>query len=328
MDTTHDFGRGPHNPRFRLVPIFVELPAEELRLVNRFLKHLEAEKHYSGYTLRNYRQALEGLLDYLCQGRGSGSFERLTAVTIRSYVIDSQRSGVSKRTLHLRLSAFRSFFRYLRRHGVLDHNPVAGVSVPTFRKPLPKFLTEREMDRFLSAQALLLAKGESTPFTAARDALLFELFYGAGLRISELVQSNWGHYDKGTRCLKVLGKGKKERLCPVGELVARLLESFRTEQAVVKGPEDPIVHGLDGCRLTPFWIQKRMKVYLKLTDLPEDLTPHKIRHSFATHLLNAGADMRVVQELLGHASLSTTQIYTHVGLKRLKEAHSRAHPRA
>ena len=308
----------------------MELPVEERGWIDRFLKFLEAEKRYSAYTIRNYRQALEGLLLYVSEGQSGvdNLFELLGPTSIRSYVIDQQRGGLSKRTLHLRISAFRSFFRWLRKNGYIEHNPVAGVTVPKFRKPLPKFFTEREMARFLDGPAALLETGKSDPFTAARDGLLFELFYGAGLRISEVVQANWGDYEARQKCLKVVGKGQKERVCPVGEHAARLLEAFRREQAVVKGRTDPLLHTLDGKRLTPFWIQKRMKVYLRIADLPEDLTPHKIRHSFATHLLNAGADMRIVQELLVHSSLSTTQIYTHVGLKRLKEAHSHAHPRA
>jgi len=307
-----------------------DIPAAERAQIDRFLKFLESERQYSTYTVRNYRQALEGLLYYISEGRTgvSNLFEILGPLSIRSYIIDVQRNGVSKRTLHLRLSAFRSFFRYLRKHGLIDHNPVAGVSVPKYRKPLPKFLTEKEMERFLAGPGILLETERLDPFTASRDTLIFELFYGAGLRISEVVQANWGDYNSSSQCLKVLGKGKKERICPVGGQAARLLTAFRETHAVVKGRDDPILHTLDGRRLTPFWIQKRMKHYLQLADLPEDLTPHKIRHSFATHLLNAGADLRVVQELLGHSSLSTTQIYTHVGLKRLKEAHSQAHPRA
>jgi integrase/recombinase XerC len=299
-------------------------------LIDRFLRFLESERRYSPYTIRNYRQALEGLLHYICSSGKTTQdvFKLVGPLTLRSYIIDSQRSGASKRTLHLRVSAFRSFFRYLRKHGEVDHNPVAGISVPKYRRPLPKFLTEGEMARFLDSPAALLKAGEIDAFSAHRDSLIFELFYGAGLRISEAVQANWGDYDSRSKCLKVLGKGNKERVCPIGDHAAKLLEDFKSEHAVVKGRGDPLLHNLAGHRLTAYWIQKRMKVYLRHAELPDDLTPHKIRHSFATHLLNAGADMRVVQELLGHASLSTTQIYTHVGLKRLKDAHQQAHPRA
>jgi integrase/recombinase XerC len=306
------------------------LPAGELALIGRFLRFLESERRYSPYTIRNYRQALEGLLAHVrTGGPATGDCFRLIGpMTLRSYIIETQRTGLSQRTLHLRVSAFRSFFRYLRRHNLIDHNPVAGVSVPKFRRPLPRFLTEAEMARFLEGPAALMEAGKLDAFTARRDELIFELFYAAGLRISEAVRANWGDYDPGTKCLRVLGKGKRERVCPVGNHADGLLRAFKQDHAVVKERGAPILHNLAGQRLSPFWIQKRMKVYLREAGLPEDLTPHKIRHSFATHLLNAGADMRVVQELLGHASLSTTQIYTHVGLKRLKEAHRMAHPRA
>ena len=211
----------------------MELPEAEREWIERYLRHLETEKRYSIYTLRNYRQALEDLLKYLVENSRYADrlFERLGSRETRSYVIDAQRTGISKRTLHLRLSAIRSFFRYLRKHGVVDSNPVAGVSVPKFRKPLPKFLTEKEMARFLDGPNFLLEQGKSTPFTACRDALLFELFYGAGLRISELVQANWGNYDKSAGCLKVLGKGNKERICPVGKQASDVLKTFREDHA-------------------------------------------------------------------------------------------------
>jgi integrase/recombinase XerC len=299
-------------------------------LIQRFLTHLEAERRYSPHTLRNYGQALDCLQAHLCAAGATPDtcFQLAGPMALRSYIIDAQRTGISRRTLHLRVSAFRSFFRYLRRHKLVDHNPTAGVSVPQFRKPLPRFLSEAEMARFLDGPQQLLDAGKLDPFSARRDELIFELFYGAGLRISEAVNANWGDFDSANKCLRVLGKGRRERICPVGEQVSRLMQAFQSGHAVVGGRTDPILHGLTGRRLTPFWIQRRMKLYLREAGLAEDLTPHKIRHSFATHLLNAGADLRLVQELLGHASLSTTQIYTHVGLKRLKEAHRLAHPRA
>lgn len=306
------------------------LPRVEHARIERFLAYLESERRYSACTVRNYRQALEALLGYLAANGNRAGGDLLTTIeprTVRSYIIDAQRSGVSRRTLHLRVSAFRSFFRHLRRHGEIERNPVAGLSVPRYTAPLPRFLTEKEMRRFLEAPVSLLEAGKLDAFSARRDTLIFELLYGAGLRISEAVSANWGDFNKGDGCLKVMGKGRKERICPVGRQAATLLTAFKEEVAVVTGRADPLLHEMTGKRLTPFWIQKRMKTYLKEAGLPEDLTPHKIRHSFATHLLNAGADMRVVQELLGHASLSTTQIYTHVGLKHLKEAHRKAHPR-
>lgn len=300
--------------------------SENAAIIERFLTHLSAERRYSPYTIRNYRQALDGFAAQA--GEGTASLLQVNPMTVRSYVIEAQRSGLSRRSLHLHLSALRSFYRYLCHQGLLKSSPVAGVSVPRFRKPLPKFLTEAEMETFLEGPARLLKEKAVDEFGAARDALLFELLYAAGLRVSEATGANWGSFDRGSGCMRVLGKGGKERLCPLGTRVTRQLEAFRKEHAVVSQREDPILHMLNGRRLSPFWVQKRMKIYLRAANLPEDLTPHKIRHSFATHLLNAGAGLRLVQELLGHSRLSTTQIYTHVGLQRLKEAHARAHPRA
>lgn len=295
----------------------------------RFLTHLELERRYSRYTVRNYRQAMADFAQYL-GGSGVvwGSAGGIEVQAARSYVIDAQRSGVSRRTLHLRLSALRTYFRWRMREGLADRNPLTGLKVPSLRRPLPKFFTEPQMRRFLDGPRELLEAGQVDAFSAARDGLIFELFYGAGLRVSELVGLSWGDYEAGSGTLRVKGKGGKERLCPVGKTAARAIAEFREKGAVATQRDHPMVHHLSGQRLSPFWVQRRMKVYLRQAGLPEDLTPHKIRHSFATHLLNAGADMRVVQELLGHASLSTTQIYTHVGLKRLKEAHRAAHPRA
>lgn len=295
---------------------------------DRFLGYLELERGYSRYTIRNYGHAIIDFANYLQRLSVGSKLSEIDSRTVRSYVIESQRQGLSRRTLHLRISALRSFFRWLIREEVLERNPFSGVKLPTLRKPLPKFFTEPQMRRFLAAPEEQLREGKLDEFTFMRDSLIFELFYGAGLRISEVVGMQWSNYDESSRSLRIKGKGGKVRICPVGRQAAQLLSDFKQRHAIVTDLDSPVLHHISGQRLTPFWVQKRMKIYLRHAGLPEDLTPHKIRHSFATHLLNAGADMRVVQELLGHASLSTTQIYTHVGLKRLKDAHQSAHPRA
>lgn len=292
--------------------------------IESFLNYLGAERRYSPKTVRNYGQALRDLAGFVGK---TEAFPEIAPLTVRSYIIEAQRSGISRRTLHLRVSAFRSFYRYLRRQGKITANPMQGIQVPQFRKPLPQFLSEKEMARFLDGPQHLLEAGEIDAFSACRDSLVFELIYGGGLRISELTRAVWADLDTHSGCLTVMGKGSRERICPVGRKAVQLATAFRKEHARRSGPDDPLVQHLDGRPLSAFWVQKRMKRYLEQADLPGDLTPHKIRHSFATHLMNAGADLRVVQELLGHASLSTTQIYTHVGLKRLKETHRAAHPR-
>ncbi|NBD37012.1 MAG: tyrosine-type recombinase/integrase [Verrucomicrobia bacterium] len=300
-------------------------------LVERFLAYLANERRYSPYTVRNYRQAL---LDLAASGGARRQQEApvdlrtLLHRDLRSYIVEAQRSGTSPRTLHLRLSAIRSFYRYLHRMGEVAANPATGLVLPSYRKPLPKFFSPSQIRSFLEAPSRLLAEDRIDAFTAARDEAVFELFYGAGLRISELMEARWGHADFAARCLRVVGKGRKERICPMGKTAAEKLQAFRDRHAVVRGTNDFLVHDAVGKPLSAWRIQRDMKKYLRASGLPDDLTPHKIRHSFATHLLDAGADLRAVQSMLGHASLSTTQIYTHVGLDRLKAAHKQAHPRA
>lgn len=294
-----------------------------------FLRHLELERRYSPHTVRNYRLALRELAAFTRNGgrHGGTGLETLGQRDLRSYVVEAQRGGLSRRTLHLRLSAIRGYYRWLQQRGVIEASPAQGLVIPPYRKPLPQFFTETQMAAFLEVPARMEREGRLDAFTAARDRLIFELFYGAGLRISELVAARWEDLDDGWQCLRVRGKGRKERLCPVGEMARERLQAFR-QVARRSGREDPILQNTAGDALRPLSIQRWMKSYLREAGLPQDLTPHKIRHSFATHLLNAGADLRSVQSLLGHASISTTQIYTHVGLERLKAAHRQAHPRA
>ena len=299
-------------------------------LVERFLAYLAEERRYSRYTIRNYRQAL---LDLVREEGGDRHSQRsrdlrtVEARDLRSYIVEAQREGISRRTLHLRLSAIRSFYRYLHRLGEVPKNPATGLVLPAYRKPLPKFFSAAQMKTFLEAPSRLLAEGRIDAFTATRDEVVFELFYGAGLRISELTEARWKMVDLENRTVRVVGKGRKERICPMGETAAAKLTRFREQQAVAVGGENFVIQDSFGKPLPAYRIQRDMKTYLRDSGLPEDLTPHKIRHSFATHLLNAGADLRAVQSMLGHASLSTTQIYTHVGLDRLKAAHKQAHPR-
>ena len=301
----------------------------EVALIERFLAFLEGERRYSLYTIRNYGQSLRAFFTSLREsGQWHGALEAVPGVWIRSYIIEAQRAGKSRRTLHLHVSALRSFYRYLMKQGLVASSPLRGIVIPSFRTPLPKFLTEQQVKRFLDGPGEKLAKGELGAFEAARDQLIFELLYGAGLRISELVSLTMGQVEIREGVLRIRGKGGKERLAPVGSTARDLLEAYLQTFAEDKVSQAPVLT-LDGkAPLTAFWVQRRMKIYLAHAELPLDLSPHKLRHSFATHLLNAGADLRVVQELLGHGQLSTTQAYPHVGLGRLKGAHGAAHPRA
>lgn len=184
------------------------------------------------------------------------------------------------------------------------------------------------MRTLLASPQKLLDAGGCDAFTAVRDRLAMELLYGAGLRVSELVGLNYGRIDIGEGVARVVGKGRKERICPLGRVACGVLAEFRERYAPASGPSDAVLGDSAGRRLTVRAVQLMLKRHLALAGLPLDLTPHKLRHSFATHLLDSGADLRVVQELLGHSQLVTTQIYTHVSVARLKEVYDRAHPRA
>jgi integrase/recombinase XerC len=293
-----------------------------------FLDYLAKERRYSAHTVRNYRQAF---VDFYAWAQSGGRWGRgpvaLTTRDLRDFIIESSRR-FQRRTLHNHVSGLRAFFRYWMQHGRLDRNPLAGVPLPKLEKPLPKFLTETQMTALLRGPSRLLENKSVDPFTSWRDRLVLELLYGGGLRVSELTGLNYGAIDFGSGAARVVGKGRKERICPLGAVAMAVLKKFRGEFARHTGPGDPVVITTGHGRLPVRAVQLLVKRYLTLADLPMDLSPHKLRHSYATHLLNAGADLRAVQELLGHASLASTQIYTHTSIARLKEIHSKAHPRA
>jgi integrase/recombinase XerC len=293
-----------------------------------FLDHLARERRYSKYTLRNYRQAFD---DYFRWLRAAGLWERgIGAVgprDARDFVIEGQRR-FGRRTLHNHVSGLRAFYKFWIAQGRLKNNPFAGVPLPRLEKRLPQFLTEQQMVLLLTGPQRLLENATSGAHEAWRDRLAMELLYGAGLRVSELVALDYGQIDLAAGVARVVGKGGKERLCPLGRVATATLAKFRGEFARDTDHAAPVLVNPDQSRMTVRAMQLMLKRYLALAGLPPDLTPHKLRHSYATHLLNAGADLRLVQELLGHASLNTTQIYTHVSTARLKEIYNRAHPRA
>lgn len=299
-----------------------------------FADFLAKERRYSRYTLRNYDQAFGDFYRWLhARGAWERGFDALTPRDLRDWVIERQRGldglpPLDRRTLHNHASALRAFFKYWARHGRVARNPLAGLPLPKLEKRLPQFLTEEQMKVLLTGPLRLLENGSVDAFTAWRDRLVMELLYGGGLRVSELVGLNHGDIDPESGVARVLGKGRKERLCPLGQVAAAVLRKFRAEFARDTGPGAPVVINPDQGRMTVRAVQLMLKRYLALAGLPLDLTPHKLRHSYATHLLNAGADLRLVQELLGHASLASTQIYTHVSVARLKDIYNQAHPRA
>jgi integrase/recombinase XerC len=304
-----------------------------------FLEHLANERRLSQYTVRNYRQAVENFFHWLRKDSGeeealdrSVTREELRSrpfgrKTIRDFVIEQQRR-LARRTLHNHVSALRTFFRYCLKLEWVNRNPFNGLVLPKLARNLPKFLSENQCMELIKGPSRLLQNDAITDLEACRDQLVLELLYGAGLRVSELVALNYGQVDRGQGVARIVGKGRKERLCPLGKAALLCLDYYKNNFAEGVTPDDPVLVDSDGKRLGVRRVQLLLKKYLGLADLPMDISPHKLRHSFATHLLNNGADLRVVQDLLGHANLSTTQIYTHLTVDRLKKVYQQAHPRA
>jgi len=291
-------------------------------------EHLALERRCSVYTVKNYRQAFE---DFWRWAEPTGLWARgpdaLAPREVRDFVIEAQRR-FDRRTLHNHVSGLRTWAKFWQRRGKLSRNPFVGVPLPKLEQRLPKFLTEEQIKRLLLGPQRLLENASERPEIAWRDRLAMELLYGGGLRVSEAVGLNYGAVDVASGVARVVGKGRKERLCPLGRIAGTVLAKVRSEFARQTGPDDPVLANPDGGRMTTGGVQRMLKRYLALADLPLDMTPHKLRHSYATHLLNAGADLRLVQELLGHAQLTSTQVYTHVSVARLQEIYAKAHPRA
>jgi len=297
----------------------------ETQWIDEFLAHLTGERRYSPRTVRNYSQALRSFFGWLRAGGYAGPIDEVPETTLKSWLIEQQRSGVGRRTLHLHASALRGFYRYLLRWRRITRNPLHALQVPAYRKPLPHFLTAAQMEQLLGGPARRLQAGANTQEQALTDQLMFELLYGAGLRVSELVGLQFAAVDLRQQMLRVCGKGGKERLVPCGPAAASLIALVREQRQ--PSNDDRVLAAPGGRPLTADWVQRRLKVYLADAGLPMDLTPHKIRHSYATHLLQGGCDLRLLQELLGHSSLSTTQVYTHLDVARVQAVHRQAHPR-
>ena len=305
-----------------------DLPLPERDWVERFLGYLALEKRYSPYTSRNYSHAAVSFFTWMRKENDwHGEAAKISSRNVRDFVIESRRR-LSPRTVHNHVSALRSLFQYLVKNHHVEKNPFAGLTLPKLGKSLPKYLTRKQMVQLLEAPLLLRQNKGIDPPEASRDQLALEILYGGGLRVSELVSLNFGMIETRRGIARVTGKGGKERLCPLGPRATECLRHHRDRYATKNGHDDPVFTGKKGNRMRVREVQLLVKKYLDLARLPMDLSPHKIRHSFATHMLDGGADLRLLQDLLGHASLSTTQIYTHVGIGRLKEAHKKAHPRS
>jgi integrase/recombinase XerC len=307
--------------------------------IAKFLVHLATDRGASVYTQRNYQQALtEFARWHLDERKTAAAWEQLQRDDFRAFVRFLGRNKLSRAAVQLRFSALRTFYKFLIRHGVAESSPIKNLSLPKLEKRLPRFLTIQQMADLLAAPAKLLAsqkqkKGPGRPISPEvcwRDVAVLETIYSCGLRISELCGLRVEDIDFNEQIVRVRGKGKKERLVPIGEPALKTIQNYWA--ALLEPPVgvQPVFRAYThkAAPLSPLQLSRRLKNYLVIAGLDPALTPHKLRHSYATHLLDAGADLRSVQELLGHAHLITTQVYTHVTTERLKKAYDAAHPRA
>jgi tyrosine recombinase XerC len=298
-------------------------------LFNRYINYLEAEKNASPYTVRNYTSDLlgskniKGFFAFLTE-RGITSLDKADRHVMRDYLSYLVEQGLVKASIARRLSAIRSFYRYLVREEIMSVSPVANTSSPKLDRRLPSFLTTQEITR------LLEAPDSSTP-QGQRDRAFMELLYASGLRVSELASLNLEQIALDTREIRVLGKGSKERIVLMGEPAARALTAYLNEgrlKLLGNRRNNAVFLNRYGGRLTRRSVQSILQEYAGIAGIEKRVYPHMLRHTFATHLLDGGADLRVVQELLGHASLSTTQVYTHVSKSQAKKVYLSAHPMA
>jgi site-specific recombinase XerD len=290
-------------------------------LVESFLDTLEFERHVSPRTLINYRHALESFRE----SAKPPQWKKCTADDFRRFLYELMKAGAARATIRLHFAALRTFYKWLtERHG-LERNPLKEVQLPKLERKLPVVLTIAQVEDLLGAPFRAPREKQAPEWTAARDAAILELFYSSGLRLSELVSLDVAHVDPFSESLRVLGKGRKERVVPVGAPALEAIQRYRSEARVTSGP---LFISKQRSRISAVSVGAVLRKYLRHTSIPVKISPHKLRHSFATHMLDAGADLRGVQALLGHASISTTQIYTHVTVERLKKAYGEAHPRA
>lgn len=302
-----------------------------------FLGHLTHERGASPYTIRNYSQTLGEFVRWHESNRsGPPAWDQLQRDDFRHYLRQLGRNKLSRAATQLRFSALRSFYKFLIRRGVVTASPIKGLLLPKAEKRLPKFLTGGQMIALLDAPLGELEAAKkvvgSAPDAALfhRDVAILETIYSCGLRVSELSGLRVSDMNPSEQLVRVRGKGKKERQVPIGEPALRAIQNYWALLLQPPTGDEPVFRARHDATeaISPRVIQLRLKRYLAAAGLDPQLTPHKLRHSYATHLLDAGADLRSVQELLGHAHLVTTQVYTHVSTERLKKAYDDAHPRA
>jgi len=286
----------------------------------RFLHHLQHERRLSPHTIKNYSRDLD-LIGAWLQDSGLNKWQDLNPHLVRSYVAKRHRSGISGKTIQRELSSLRSLFRYLQREGEAENNPAQGIKAPKVKRRLPATLDTDQLSRLLDVS-------DDNPLSL-RDLAMLELFYSSGLRLAELVSVNLRDLDLKSAILEVTGKGAKTRQVPIGrKAIAALQKWIKIRGELAQTDEPALFVSSRGKRIHPRTIQQRFKQWALKHGASRNIHPHLLRHSFASHLLESSGDLRAVQELLGHADISTTQIYTHLDFQHLANVYDKAHPRA
>jgi len=289
-------------------------------LAEEFLCYLANERNVSPRTLKAYRQALIAF-----GAENKTPWKKCTGNDFRDYLFAIMKRGQARSYVRLQFSALRTFYQFLAARKGLRRNPVRELQLPKIEKKLPLVLTRQQVEELLAAPTRGVKNRAAPVWMPLRDVAIMELFYSSGLRLSELAALGVADADLYTESVRVFGKGRKERVCPVGLPALEAISRYRAAANVHSGP---LFINKSRRRISPRSIWLIVRRYLRFTSIPSSISPHKLRHSFATHMLDRGADLRSVQALLGPASLSTTQIYTHVTVERLKKAYAEAHPRA
>lgn len=282
--------------------------------IDQFIRFLEIENDASRHTLRAYRKDLEAFNEYL----GTKTVD-IEMIDVRGFVAQQIKDGLSRTTASRRLASIRSFLNFLCREGFIRHNPAKLVSTPKTEKKLPQFLS---VDDVFS----LIEKPDDIGFIHARDKAILELLYSSGLRVSEMAELNVDDVNTKEGLVKVRGKGKKERILPIGSKAIGAIKSYMVEKMLLKKKNRAMFINRSGTRLSDRSIRRVVVKYSRMIGINGQIGPHTLRHTFASHLLQAGADLRVIQELLGHSSLSTTQKYTHIDITHLMDVYDKAHP--
>jgi len=304
------------------------------QLLSQFLEHLRYERNVSEHTLRNYQSDLEQFVDHLAPAQPKNGKRNLPAltdidhITIREWLATLHTAQKKKSSIARKLAALRTFFQFLVREGVLEQNPAKLVSTPRLEKKLPKHLSIEDAIKFIETPDIDTDLGK-------RDRAMLELMYATGVRVAELTKLNLGHIDFKNRLIRVIGKRRKERIVPFGEPALDSIKSYLdvrdsllNSAAISEREPEALFLNYQGTRITTRSVGRMVEKYIRACAGKYDISPHALRHSFATHLLDSGADLRDIQELLGYARLSSTQIYTHVSMEKLIQVYDKAHPKA